>query len=210
MNLFRSESKTSAQPTPLPVMGRQEVGTTGPRDHETTGLQDLRYTYKSPAKPDSGNRSEAERSFVQAVKAQKANHLPEAIQAYRAAINADPAYFEAHYNLGLAVTEAGDLAGALAAYEMALAIRPESLDARYNFALVLKQANYSVDAENELEKILAAYPNEPRVHLALGNLYAQQFHQPAKARAHYLKLLETEPRHPQASAIRYWLAANPQ
>jgi len=33
--------------------------------------------------------------------------------------------------------------------------------------------------------------------------------QPVKARQHYLKVLEVEPRHPQAGAIRYWLAANP-
>jgi tetratricopeptide (TPR) repeat protein len=106
-------------------------------------------------------------------------------------------------------TEAGNLPAALAAYEDALAVQPRSLDARYNFALVLKQANYLVDAVNELERVLATYPNEARSHLALANLYAQQFHQPAKARQHYLRVLEVDPRHPQASAINYWLAANP-
>ena len=85
----------------------------------------------------------------------------------------------------------------------------QAVDARYNFALVLKQANYLADAVNELERLLASYPNETRANLALGNLYAQQFHQPAKARQHYLKVLEVDPRHPQAGAIRYWLAANP-
>ena len=73
----------------------------------------------------------------------------------------------------------------------------------------LKQANYITDAVIELERVVASYPNETRAHLALGNLYAQQFHQPARARQHYLKVLEVEPRHPQASEIRYWLAANP-
>jgi hypothetical protein len=45
--------------------------------------------------------------------------------------------------------------------------------------------------------------------LALGNLYAQQFHQLAKARQHYLKVLERDPHNPQAGTIRFWLAANP-
>jgi len=93
---------------------------------------------------------------------------------------------------------------------MALAARPESLDARYNFALVLKRANYLADAARELEKVVAAYPNETRANLALGNLYSQQLHQEARARQHYLKVLDTDPTHPQASAIRYWLIANPQ
>ena len=121
----------------------------------------------------------------------------------------DPSLFEAHYNLGLAAAEAGSLPLALSAYKAALALQPSSLDARYNFALVLKQANDPTDAATELEKLLAAYPNEARAHLALANLYAQQLHQTDKARQHYLKVLELAPRHSQASAIRFWLAANP-
>ena len=89
----------------------------------------------------------------------------------------DPSLFEAHYNLGLAATEAGNLPLALSAYEAALTLQPSSLDARYNFALVLKQANYPTDAATELEKLLATYPNETCAHLALANLYAQQLHQ---------------------------------
>jgi tetratricopeptide (TPR) repeat protein len=131
------------------------------------------------------------------------------MQAYRLAAQLDPSYFDALYNLGLAATKAGNLRAALTAYEDALAVQPTSLEARYNFALVLKQANYIADAVKELERVLARYPNETRAHLALGNLYAQQLHQPAKARQHYLKVLEEEPRHPQARDIRYWLAANP-
>ena len=164
-----------------------------------------RYTYKSPAKPAAGSRAEAERAFAQGVQAQQTQHLPEALQAYRRALQADPSYFDAWYNFGLAATEAGNFQSALSAYETALALRPDSLDARYNFALVLKQANYSLDAARELEKVLAAYPNDSRSHLALGNLYAQQLRQPAKARPHYVKVLESDPRNPQAGAIRYWL-----
>lgn len=168
-----------------------------------------RYAYKSPPPPAPGNRSDAERSFAQAAQAYRAHRLPEAIQAYRLAARQDPSLFEAQYNLGLVATEAGNVSLALTAYEDALAIQPTSLDARYNFALVLKQANYLTDAVNELEKVLAIYPNETRAHLALGNIYAQQLPQPAKARQHYLKVLEVDPRHPQAGAIRYWLRDNP-
>lgn len=131
------------------------------------------------------------------------------MQAYRQATQTDPTYFDAYYNLGLAAVEAGNLPAALLAYETAVALRPDSLDGRYNFALALKQANYPVDAADECERVLAAYPNEPRAHLTLANLCAQQLQQPARARQHYLKVLEIEPRTPQAGAIRYWLQSNP-
>ena len=168
------------------------------------------YNYRSPSTPEPGNRPEAERVFAQGLEAQKARRLTDAIQSYRVATRLDPRFFEAQYNLALAATEAGNLGIALTGYEYALAIQPNSADARYNFALVLKQANCLPDAANELERLLATHPNEARAHLALANIYAQQLHQPAKARLHYLKLLELEPRSPQANTIRYWLQANPQ
>jgi tetratricopeptide (TPR) repeat protein len=221
LNLFRSADRTSAPVTPLetaahsPPSGPVGTGAAGadvainspsaPPPEAAPG----RYAYKSPAKPSSGNHDEAERSFEQGVRAYQAHRLREAMQAYRLATQQDPSLFEAYYNLGLVATEAGNLTLALTSYETALALRPTSLDARYNFALVLKQANFLADAAYELEKVLATYPNETRANLALGNLYAQQFGQPAKARRYYLKVLEVEPQHPQAGAIRYWLRDHP-
>lgn len=164
-----------------------------------------RYHYRSPSKPKAGNRPDAERAFAQGVQSHQAQKLPEAIASYRSALRLDPSFYDACYNLALAATQVGNVALALSTYENALAIRPESSDARYNFALVLKQANYCTDAANELEKVLAAYPNDSRAHLALGNLYAQQLREPAKARPHYLKALESDPRNPQAAAVRNWL-----
>ena len=221
LNLFRSPQSTAARTTPLdyssqPLQApptRPGAITVEPTDISPSAPPPPgppgRYASESPAASAPGNRSEAERFFAQGVKAHQARRLPEAIQAYRTATRQDPSLFEAHYNLGLVATEAGNLPLALAAYENALAIRPRSLDARYNLALVLKDARRLNDAVRELQRVLAYYPNETRTHLALGNLYAQQFGQPAKARQHYLKVLELEPRYPQAGSIRYWLAANP-
>jgi tetratricopeptide (TPR) repeat protein len=223
LNLFHRESKPEARVTPLPNSGERpraepaqptpkpaSAGTEAAATTPTPPQPEIsRYPYRSPPKPGPGNRHAAERFFAQGVQAQRANHLPDAMQAYRQATQLDPAYFEAYYNLALATAEAGNAQQALSAYEYALAVRPDSSDARYNFALVLKQAAYLLDAANELEKVCAEAPNDSRAHLALGNLYAQQLHQPAKAREHYRKVLETDPRHPQATAIRFWLSANP-
>ena len=218
LNLFRSDPKPEPRTTPLPPPSSASPSpdtpsVAAPAAASPTSSPNepiLRYTYLSPVKPVPGNHAEAERIFGQALQAQQSQRLSEAIQAYRVAVTLDPAYFEAYYNMGLAASASGELATALGAYENALAIRPESLDGRYNFALVLKQANYPLDAVHELENLLISYPNEARAHLVLGNLYAQQFHQPAKARPHYLKVLENDPKNAQAGTIRNWLSTNPQ
>jgi tetratricopeptide (TPR) repeat protein len=135
--------------------------------------------------------------------------LSDAVEAYRKATRTDPSFFEAHYNLGVAAFEAGDLDQALPAYEFALAVNPLSAKGRYNFAVALQRANFWRDAANELEKLLAENPSEARAHFTLATLYAQQLGAPRQARAHYLQLLELAPNHPQATAIRFWLEANP-
>jgi tetratricopeptide (TPR) repeat protein len=169
----------------------------------------VRYHYRSPAAPQPGNRGEGERWLARGVAAQERNLLSESIDAYRQATIADPSYFDAHYNLGVAAYEAGECAPSLLAYECALAINPASVKARFNFALALEKANYPEDAADQLERLLADNPSEARAHLALANLCAQQLGEAAKAREHYLRLLELQPQHPRATAIRYWLEANP-
>ncbi|HKS35823.1 MAG TPA: tetratricopeptide repeat protein, partial [Verrucomicrobiae bacterium] len=167
-----------------------------------------RYKYRSPAAAGPGNRGEAERLVAEGVQAQQRNRLTDAREAYRKAIRADPSLFEAHYNLGVATFEAGDLAQALDAYEHALALNPISVKARFNFAVALQKGNYPRDAANELEKLLTDNPAEARAHFTAANLYAQQLGEPARARAHYVQVLELEPQHPQATAIRFWLEGN--
>jgi len=212
LSLFSSDGKSAAHPEPTAAsIPRSLQGTDASSELSGNGLERLpRYTYSSPSSPIAGNRTEAEPVFGRGVQAQQAQHLSEAVQQYQRAIELDPSFYDAQYNLGLAASQAGNTALALVAYETALVLRPESVDARYNFALALKQANYQVDAANELQKILASSPNEGRAHLALGNLYAQQFNDLTKARQHYLKVLEVEPHNPQADAIRYWLTRHPR
>jgi tetratricopeptide (TPR) repeat protein len=167
------------------------------------------YNYISPRKPQAGDRRAADGAFTQARLAEQNEKWPEALKAYRQAAELDPAWFEAQYNAGVMAHRLRDYDAALARYETALARAPESVDARYNFALALKAHGFVPDAAAELKKILAANPGETRAHLALANLCAQSLHDPAQARRHYLKVLELDPKNPQTSDIRFWLAANP-
>jgi tetratricopeptide (TPR) repeat protein len=168
-----------------------------------------RYAYLSPQRPAAGDRRAANGAFTQARLAEQNQNWPSALKAYREATALDPAWFEAQYNAGVMAHRLHNYEAALASYETALALQPDSADARYNFALALKTTGYAPDAAEELKKTLAANPGEARAHLALANLCAQSLHDPAQARQHYRKVLELDPKNPQASDIRFWLAANP-
>ena len=168
-----------------------------------------RYAYLSPAAPTPGDKAESEKAFKRGVKAQRAGSLPLAITEYQAAVKVDPANFDAYYNLGLAALERGDARLSLWAYEIALALKPNGDDARYNFALALKAGGYWQDSSEQFQRLIAENPADARAHLSLANLYAQQLQQPNLARDHYQRVLEINPKHPEAAKIRYWLAANP-
>ncbi len=168
-----------------------------------------RYVYVAPKRPADGNREAAVAEFKRGVKAQKAGDRARAAADYQAAFRADPGFFDAYYNLGLLALDSSDTRLSLWSYEVALAIQPDSADARYNLSLALKAGGYPLDAADQLQIILQQNPADARAHLSLANLYAQQLRQPARAREHYLRVLELNPRHPDAATIRYWLAANP-
>jgi tetratricopeptide (TPR) repeat protein len=133
----------------------------------------------------------------------------EAFQFFRRATQLDPTYFEAYYCLGLTSFKLRNFQSARTAWENALRLRPNDADARYNLALTLKAAGYAKEAAEELEKLLSVHPDEARAHLTLGNLYADQLRDIPRARKHYNRVLQLDPRNPQAQIIRFWLVANP-
>jgi tetratricopeptide (TPR) repeat protein len=213
---FRPKPKPSAAPTPLPRTPAVMTATAPTNEVRRPTSAEVqraaapprpRYAYRAPSAPAPGQRRRAEPHFIRGVEEQRRKRLGAAIAAYQEAIVLDPAYFEAHYNLGLSAYNAGDLPLALRAYETALALNPGSRDARYNLALALQQASYLDDAVDELQRSVAAEPADTRAHLALANLYAQQLEQPRLARPHYAIVLEQQPDHPQAAAIRSWLGS---
>ena len=208
LNPFSGKAKPATNEAPRSVVLNPSAEMT-PEGRATEATQLTRYRYISPPPPTKGNRANAERLLQRALDAQRAGRASEASLQFQNAIAADPGYFDAQYNAALYAFQAGDLKRALAGWETALALEPDSINARYSFALTLKQANYPRDAVLELEKIIEGKPEDARAHLALGNLYAQSLNEPAKARGHYQKFLSLDPRNSQASAIRFWLAANP-
>jgi tetratricopeptide (TPR) repeat protein len=168
-----------------------------------------RYKYLSPAKPNSGNADSAAKFVEQGNNARRSARYEDAILAYRNALLSDPANFDAAYQLSLTEQDNSDFQSSLQHFELALAIKPDSSAARYAFAWSFYKSQYSQDAANELEKLLQQSPNDVKANLLLATIYAQNLSQPKLARDHYRRVLEADPHHPQATAIRFWLAANP-
>jgi tetratricopeptide (TPR) repeat protein len=167
-----------------------------------------RYSYLRPGTPVAGDRARAEAALAEGVRAHKNGQPAQALAAYKRAVQADPTCFEAQYNLGVAAFDAAVWPEALAAFERALVVKPDNVDARLNFALALDRTNYPVDAAHELEVLLAAAPSNVDAHATLANLCVLKLADTPKARTHYTKVLQLDPNHPQAAAIRRWLAAN--
>lgn len=217
-NLFR-RSKTV---TPLPPSKSDEtaeakepdpstaVEPASPSSATSAGGTFARYKYQGAGRTTPGDRMAAQRFAAKGSEALQTKRYLEAANAFRSAVDADPSWFDAHLNLAAAALQGGRVVEALHAGETALALNPDSVQARYNFALALKRGNYILDAVVELERLLAANPGEADAHLVLGNIYAEQLRQAERARTHYLKVLELTPQHPRATAIRFWLKANPR
>ena len=167
-----------------------------------------RYKYLNPALPNSGDRQVAKTYFDDGDGAQKREEWPRAKAAYLEAAKADPAWFDARFELGQAAYYTGDTDLALQAFEYALAILPNDGPARFNFGMSLVQGNYYAAAARELETFLQFDPDNAQAHFEAGRLYAQKLNDVARAAVHYKRVIGLKPGHPQAVTIRYWLIRN--
>ena len=167
-----------------------------------------RYKYLNPALPNSGDRQVAKTYFDDGDGAQKREEWQRAKAAYLEAAKADPAWFDARFELGQAAYYTGDTDLALQSFEHALAIEPNDGPARLNFAMSLVQGNYYAAAARELETFLQFDPDNAQAHFEAGRLYAQKLNDVARAAVHYKRVIGLKPGHPQAVTIRYWLIRN--
>ena len=167
------------------------------------------YRYLLPGAPLRGNRQVAAPLFDRANKALQRSDFDEAITQYERAISADPSFFEAYFNLGLAALSGGNADKALPAYEYALAIDPQHRDSRYNLALGLIKKDHLRDAARELETLLKADSTDRPVLMRLGELYSGELQRPVRTREIYQQLLKAGPTPEEVSTARNWLRSNP-
>jgi tetratricopeptide (TPR) repeat protein len=156
-----------------------------------------------------GNRTKALVLLKGAYDLQSQNKIADAISEYTKVIAADPSYFLAYYDLGIAYASIGQPDRALDNYELALMADPNYVNARYNYAVQLQALGYTDDAVAQCKKILAVNPNDATTHWLLGRLYARDRATRAEARDHYQQFLKLAPNSELTRDTRRWLDQNP-
>jgi len=166
------------------------------------------YTYQNPQAAAPGNREEAYLLFQRAFRAHQEKDFPTAIEYYSKAIQKDPAWFEAYFNLGLACYGAGEYSSSLLAFENALALKPDSWETRYNFALALNKADHPNEAIVELKKVTRLKDSYANAWLEMGVIYQNRFADIENAYNAYQKFITLAPDHPSAYTTKIWLTQN--
>lgn len=97
----------------------------------------------------------------------------EACQAYRAALELEPEFADAHVNLGRLLHEVGEVYAALVHYKAALSLRPGDTTAAFNVGVALEDLGASVDAITAYRRALECDPRNPDAHYNLARLLEQ-------------------------------------
>jgi tetratricopeptide (TPR) repeat protein len=116
----------------------------------------------------------------------------EAMDAYRRAVACDPAFADAHCNLGALHQQRGERAAAGACYEAAVAADPDHVEARFNLAGLLEEEGHDEAALAHYRAAVRVDPTFPDAHLNLALLY-ERLRLPRRAREHWRRYLGLRP-----------------
>lgn len=97
----------------------------------------------------------------------------EACDAYRAALELEPEFADAHVNLGRLLHEVGDVYAALVHYRAALSLHPGDTTAAFNVGVALEDLGATVDAITAYRRALESDPRNPDAHYNLARLLEQ-------------------------------------
>lgn len=119
------------------------------------------------------SHAEAALTWFERAMALQEDSMDEARQAYQEAVRLQPAFVEAHVNLGLLNHNAGDLKEAETCYRRALQYGPDFALAHFNLAVVLEDQQDKSGALAAYEEALKWMPNFREAHRNLAQLYEQ-------------------------------------
>jgi tetratricopeptide (TPR) repeat protein len=106
--------------------------------------------------------------FEQASEAMRAGDLNAAAQGFAAVIKQQPAFAEAHFNLGLVREEQGDHDAAIASFQKALALKPHLHGANLFLGISEFRLNHLDQAHAAVAKETTAYPKDAAAWMWLG------------------------------------------
>jgi tetratricopeptide (TPR) repeat protein len=137
----------------------------------------------------------AQQLFSQAVQQHQSGRLVEAETSYQQAIELQPKFVDAHYNLGHLLLQLGKHAEAEASYRTAVSLRPNFFEAQYNLGDLLLQIGRITEAELQFRLALSLRPDAARAYNGLGISLWQQ------AQTAPERLVEAEAAYRQAVAL---------
>ncbi len=136
-------------------------------------------------------KEEYEKAFT-LLQLQKEKSLEEALERLEKAIQFSPTFGDAYILKSyLYLDRLNKVDEALAAGELAVKYAPTNPDSHYTLGLVLQKKGRYKDAEKAFLQALVVNPGYSDVHLSLGDLYAQDLKDRAKAVESYQRYLET-------------------
>jgi len=124
--------------------------------------------------------------------AYRAGRFPEAAEAFRRAVEAEPESARARVNLASALGGLGDQEGAVRELREALRLDPANTTARFNLGSLQMGTGELAEAEENFRAVLAASPNDVEAHLALGRILRGSG-RPSEALPHYQRASELAP-----------------
>jgi tetratricopeptide (TPR) repeat protein len=115
--------------------------------------------------------------LVRAYKAQEAKDLSTAEKLYRKAIELNPGYFAAHYNLGNLLRDLKRGDEAVAAFRKAIELEPNYAGAYYNLGNLLRVLKRDDEAEAAYRKAIEINPKYPNPLLGLASIHKKLGHE---------------------------------
>ena len=129
---------------------------------------------------------------ILAVGQKKLGQLADAEKGFLKAVELNPTFVDAYYNLGLVLQEQGKLDEAIAAYQRALEIEPAYAEAHYNMGNALTEQGKLDEAIVAYRRTLKTKPAHAEASNNMGNALKEQG-KPDEAMAAYRNALKIKP-----------------